>query len=305
MPESVAWPALGTTATIFHTESEMLAEARSMLAEVIAAVDLACSRFRPDSELSRVNRAGGRPTAVSELFLDAIEVSLRAARLTDGDVDPTVGAALRAAGYDRDFELLDGSDAAATASRPISGWRSVSVDRDARTVRVPDGVKLDLGATAKALAADRAARRISRCMPGGVLINLGGDISIAGTPPPGGWSVQLDEDHGAELDPAAETVSLSGGGLATSSTTVRRWIADGRPRHHIIDPRSADSAPVVWRAVSVAAGSCVDANIASTAAIIRGTRAPEWLERLGLPSRLVSADGAVMRLASWPAPVAE
>ncbi len=304
MLKSVAWPALGTTAAIWLTEPEMLDGARSILAEEIAAIDQACSRFRPDSELSQLNEAGGQAIAVSDLFLEAVEVSLRAARLTDGDVDPTVGVAMRAVGYDRDFQLLEGSDVASTPSSAIPGWQSVSVDRATGTVSVPLGVELDLGATAKALAADRAVRRISESIHGGLLVNLGGDVSIGGTPPAGGWRVQLADDHGADIDEAAETVSLSGGGLATSSTTVRQWVAGGRRRHHIIDPRSGDSAPVVWRTVSVAAGSCVDANTASTAAIIRGRRAPEWLEGLGLPSRLVSADGSVLRLAGWPAEVA-
>ena len=304
MLKSVAWPALGTTAAIWLTEPEMLDGARSILAEEIAAIDQACSRFRPDSELSQLNEAGGQAIAVSDLFLEAVEVSLRAARLTDGDVDPTVGVAMRAVGYDRDFQLLEGSDVASTPSSAIPGWQSVSVDRATGTVSVPLGVELDLGATAKALAADRAVRRISEGIDGGLLVNLGGDVSIGGTPPPGGWRVQLADDHGADIDEAAETVSLSGGGLATSSTTVRQWVAGGRRKHHIIDPRSGDSAPVVWRTVSVAAGSCVNANTASTAAIIRGRRAPEWLEELGLPSRLVSADGSVLRLAGWPAEVA-
>lgn len=300
MLQSVAWPALGTTAAIWLTEPDLL-HARSILEEEIAAIDQACSRFRPDSELSRLNQADGHAIAASGLFLEAVEASLRAARLTDGDVDPTVGTAMRAVGYDRDFQLLERSDVASTASSTVPGWQSVSLDRASGTVRVPRGVELDLGATAKALAADRAARRISASVHGGLLVNLGGDISIAGMPPAGGWRVQLDDDHRADLDEAAETVSLSGGGLATSSTTVRQWFANGRPKHHIIDPRSGDSAPVIWRTVSVAAGSCVDANTASTAAIVRGRRAPEWLDGLGLPSRLVSAEGAVLRLAGWPA----
>jgi FAD:protein FMN transferase len=304
VPETVAWPALGTTAAIWLTEPEMLPSARSILAEEIAAIDRACSRFRPDSELARLNRAGGRAISASDLFLEAVEVSLKAARRTDGDVDPTVGVAMRAVGYDRDFELLERSDVASTATSAIPGWQSVCVDRAAGTVMVPAGVELDLGATAKALAADRTARRISYGFEGGLMVSLGGDISIAGTPPPGGWRVQLDDDHGADIDQAAECVSLSGGGLATSSTTVRRWVSVGTPKHHIIDPHSGDSASVVWRTVSVAAGSCVDANTASTAAIVRGSRAPEWLERLGLPSRLVSAGGRVLRLAGWPEEVA-
>ncbi len=304
MLKSLAWPALGTTAAVWLTEPDSLQDARSILEEEIAAIDQACSRFRPDSELSRLNQADGNAIAASDLFLEAVEVALQAARLTDGDVDPTVGAAMRAVGYDRDFELLEPSDVVSTRSARIPGWRSVSVDRASRTVSVPAGVELDLGATAKALAADRAARRIGESVPGGILVNLGGDISIAGTPPAGGWGVQLDDDHGADLDEAADTVSLSGGGLATSSTTVRQWVAGGRPKHHIIDPRTGDSAPVVWRTVSVAAGSCVDANTATTAAVVRGRGAPEWLEGLGLPSRLVSAEGSVLRLRGWPAEVA-
>ncbi len=300
MARSAAWPALGTTAVLVLSEPEMFEPARAILEEELAAIDLACSRFRPDSELSEVNRSVSRVIVVSALFSEALAVALRAARLTDGDVDPTVGAAMRAIGYDRDFQLLGQSGAAAVQVRSVEGWRSVSFDPAARTVSVPRDVELDLGATAKALAADRAANRISQAVKAGVLVNLGGDISVAGPPPQGGWRIQVGDDHRASLDDNAPTVGVSSGGLATSSTTARRWVAGGRHRHHIIDPQSGDSADVVWRTVSVAAGSCVDANIASTAAIVRGDRAPQWLSELGLPSRLVSRDGEVTRLAGWP-----
>ncbi|HVC07688.1 MAG TPA: FAD:protein FMN transferase [Solirubrobacterales bacterium] len=300
MSLSASWPALGTTAVLVLSEAEMFEPARAILEEELAAIDLACSRFRPDSELSEVNRSASRVIEVSALFSEALAVALRAARLTDGDVDPTVGAAMRAIGYGRDFQLVGQPHAAAVRVRSVAGWRSVSFDPAARRLRVPRDVELDLGATAKALAADRAANRISRAVEAGVLVSLGGDVSVAGPPPQGGWRIQVRDDHRAGIDDDAPTVSISTGGLATSSTTARKWVAGGQNRHHIIDPQSGDSADVVWRTVSVAAGSCVDANIASTAAIVRGDRAPQWLRELGLPSRLVNRDGEVTRLAGWP-----
>lgn len=300
MSLSAAWPALGTTAVLVLSEPEMFETARAMLEEELAAIDQACSRFRPDSELSQVNRSADRVIVISALFSEALAVALRAADLTDGDVDPTVGAAMRAIGYDREFQLLGQTCATAVRVRGVEGWRSVSFDSAASTVSVPRDLELDLGATAKALVADRAAERISQAVKAGVLVNLGGDISIAGPPPQGGWRIQVSDDHRAVLGGVAPTVSISAGGLATSSTTARRWVAGGRSRHHIIDPQSGDSADVVWRTVSVAAGSCVDANIASTAAVVRGDRAPQWLSELGLPSRLVSREGDVTRLAGWP-----
>jgi thiamine biosynthesis lipoprotein len=300
MVASASWPALGSTAGVLVTDAEAMGSARALLEDELAAIDRACSRFRRDSELSRVNAAAGLPVAASELFLEAVEVAIRAAQLTDGDVDPTVGLAMRAIGYDRDFEavLRDGHGSASPA--PVAGWENVQVDRRAGTVRAARGVELDLGATAKALAADLAARRINEALGCGVLVNLGGDVSVAGQAPAGGWRVRVTDDHRGGRDADGQTVSIDSGGLATSSTTVRQWTAGGQRRHHIVDPRSGVSAPVVWRTASVAAGSCVDANIASTAAIVRGARAPAWLRDLGLPSRLVRADGEVVPLGGWP-----
>jgi thiamine biosynthesis lipoprotein len=167
-------------------------------------------------------------------------------------------------------------------------------------VKVAPGVELDLGASAKALAADRAAARIGESLGCGVLVNLGGDIAVAGSTPGAGWRVTVCDDHANPARGPAQSVLISTGGLATSSTTVRRWSAGGRPCHHIVDPGTGASAPVAWRTVSVAAASCVDANAASTASIVRGTAAPRWLAGLGLPSRLVSPDGAVLAIGGWP-----
>jgi thiamine biosynthesis lipoprotein len=176
----------------------------------------------------------------------------------------------------------------------------VTVDPERSTVRVARGVTLDLGATAKALAADRAAAMASATAGCGVLVSFGGDLAIAGQAPPGGWRVRVTDDHRAGYDAPGQWISLTSGGLATSSTAVRRWQTSSGTAHHLIDPVTGRSADSVWRTVSVSAGSCLDANIASTAAIIRGDKAAPWLEGLGLPSRLVRTNGTVLHVGGWP-----
>ncbi len=210
--------------------------------------------------------------------------------------------ALRAIGYDRDFAEVRGGSASRLRIRAnsASGWKVVRLDRDARLAQVPAGVELDLGATAKALVADRAAVAVHTALGGGVLVNLGGDLSTAGAPPAGGWTVRVTDDHADGLGAPGQTVTLFGGGLATSSTVARRWSTATGPRHHIVDPRSGDSTSGVWRTASVAAASCLDANIAATAAIVRGEAAPAWLRELGLPSRLVKPGGETVAVSGWP-----
>lgn len=301
-PASSQFVALGTTALIAVNEPAALAPARAILERELTAVDRACSRFRSDSELTRVNRSRGQTVEVGPLFAAALRVALRAAELTDGDVDPTVGRALRLAGYDRDFAGVPrhGPQISIPAA-PAGDWRAVELDDDRRTVRVPAGVELDLGATAKAFAADRAAAAVSEAVGAGVLISLGGDVALGGAPPTGGWVIGIGDDH-ADVDAVAETVCLACGGLATSSTTVRRWSRGGRELHHVIDPGTGLPAVSPWRTVTVSAACCVDANTASTAALVRGGRAAAWLQGLGLPARLVGRDGGVVRVGGWPEP---
>ena len=293
--------ALGTGCVVLVTDPTRLQPAVGEVRAELADVDMAASRFRPDSELELVNHSAGTAVGVSPLLVDAVLVALRAAELTDGDVDPTVGEAMQVLGYDRDFgHLPTDGEAVATLVR-VPGWQKVEVDRRRGTVRVPSGVRLDLGATAKALAADRAATRAAAVAGCGVLVSLGGDLAVAGPPPARGWEVRVTDDHAAGPDAEGQTVLVQSGGLATSSTTVRRWAWGGEELHHVLDPRTGRPAEVVWRTVSVAAASCVDANIASTAAIIRGNAAPAWLESLGLPARLVLPEGSVVRVGGWPA----
>jgi thiamine biosynthesis lipoprotein ApbE len=301
------WEALGTGVVLRLTDPAALASACELVERELAAIDRACSRFREDSDLARVNDAGGRAVRVDALLIEALRVAMRAAELTDGDVDPTLGAALELAGYDRDWRLL-AEPRDDIAARPLivrahvrSGWQTIELDTEHRTVRVPSGIRLDLGATAKAWAADRAAQAVAYATGAGTLVSLGGDMATCGEPPTGGWRVRVTDDHRSDLSAPGQTVSIVSGGLATSSTAVRRWRHQGHTRHHIIDP--ATQAPVAdtWRTASVAAADCVDANIASTAALVRAGGAPGWLHDLGLPARLVDQVGRVRTLGDWPA----
>lgn len=294
--------ALGSEAVVLVADPGRLRAACLAVATEVQAIDRACSRFREDSELTMVNRARGRPVEVGELLLEALEVAVRAARQTDGDVDPTVGRALEALGYDRDFAAVPSTGERPPRFAAVPGWRRIHLDRARGRVRILAGVRLDLGATAKALAADRAAARASQAAGCGVLVSLGGDLALAGRPPAGGWAVRVSDWHGDGPEAAGQTVRLHGGGLATSSTTVRRWTRGGERLHHLVDPATGGPARVVWRTVSVAAGSCVDANTAATAAVVRGERAPGWLDAAGLPTRLVRPDGSVVRVGGWPEP---
>jgi FAD:protein FMN transferase len=316
---TATWEALGTSILLRLCGSSpsdgapdggsRLDAARLAVERELDAIDRACSRFRADSELSRVNASGGRPIAVSELFAQALELAMRAAELTDGDVDPTVGRALELAGYDRDWKSLatHREQPEMTAVRPLvlsahvrSSWRTIALDRHAVTVQVPRGIGLDLGATAKAWVADRAAAAAARAAECGALVSVGGDIATAGPAPAGGWRIRVTDDHRSDPSAAGQTVSIHSGGLATSSTSVRRWSQRGRTMHHIIDPRTGQPARSGWRTVSVAAASCADANIAATAAIVRSWQGTRWLARAGLPARLVDRRGEVTTVAGWP-----
>ncbi len=256
----------------------------------------------PDSELSALHGAGGAPVRVSSLLLEAIEVACDVASRTEGAVDPTVGVAIEELGYDRDFdEVGANSDGGGGAPRPAPGWWRIELDHRRRTVRVPAGVHIDLGASAKALVADRSAHRIAETVRSGVLVSIGGDVAAAGPPPADGWAVGIARDSSVALDAVDQVVALRSGGIASSSTAVRTWRRHGRRVHHIVDPATGDSASTHWSLVSCSADSCVDANAASTAAIVWGAWAVPNLVALERPSRLVRHDGEVLTLNGWPA----
>lgn len=297
---TISFRALGTTAVVATAEDALAGDACAAVERELEAIDRACSRFRPDSELARVNAARGNAVAIGPLLLEALRVALDAARESDGLVDPTVGGALRAAGYDSTFRIVAARNGDTFKARfaEVPGWQTVELDEQAATVRVPAGVELDLGATAKALACDRAATAAAAAA-GSALVALGGDIAVAGEPPDGGWPVRISDDHAARLDSPGPTVALAGGGLATSSTTVRRWRSGSTELHHLVDPRTGRPTASPWRTVSVAAKTCVDANVASTASFMLDD-APAWLAARRLPARLVSVGGVSTLVGGWP-----
>jgi len=312
--------ALGTSANLLVTDPSSTDRACAILRAELDAIDRACSRFRPDSELWQLNHARGRAMRVSALLAEAVAVALAAAKVTDGDVDPTCGRSLVQLGYDRDFAAArQDTSPLSQPAVPAAGWQAVELDRERREIKIPAEVMLDLGATAKALAADRAAVRIAAALNCGVLVNLGGDISIAGEPPDHGWLVGIVDNRGFDgvpgpapprhdassrsLSPPCHdaVVAVRDGGLATSSTKVRAWSRGSARLHHIIEPSTGMPVGSCWRTVSVAAATCVDANTASTAAIIRAERAPGWLARQHLPARLAGHSGEIVMVAGWPA----
>jgi FAD:protein FMN transferase len=293
--------ALGTGARVLTAHESGLDTAVTVVERELARIDQACSRFRDDSELSQLNRRSGNWVAVSPLLMTAIDAAVRACRMTDGAVDPTMGRAMRILGYDRTFANLRDEGPINLIVQPSGGDGVIEIDRAAHQVRVRGGHELDLGATAKALAADLCARAAFEAARGGVLVSLGGDIAIAGPAPADGWSILVAEDHAAPLDSRGEVIALKSGAIATSTTTLRRWRQGGIDRHHILDPATGAPAREHWRTASVVAATCVDANAAATAAIVWGEAAADWLEAHRLPARLVAADGSISRLAGWPA----
>ena len=232
---AIRWEALGTSVHVLVTDEGAAANAAEAVRLVLETVDATYSRFRADSELTALNDSPGRPVRVSPQLFEALQAAVRAAVMTDGAVDPTVGGALRALGYDRDFAaLLTAATPAPITIVHVPGWRAIQLDSVACTARVPHGVSLDLGSTGKALAADLAARAAQQAAGCGVLVSLGGDLATAGPAPDDGWRVNCAEDSRTPPDAAGEVIAIHGDAMATSSTTVRRWTAGGVVRHHIV-----------------------------------------------------------------------
>jgi thiamine biosynthesis lipoprotein len=294
--------ALGTSARVAIWPPENLDVACAAVDRVLVSLDKQASRFRGDSELSWLHGAGSGTFMLSDGLAEAVGVALAAARWTGGRTDPTVGDALISLGYDRDFAAIDrqhGEPPAAPA--PAPGWRLVGLDGP--VLRLPPGVRLDLGATAKGVGSDRAVRAVMSATghAGGVLVSLGGDMAIAGTSPRDGWPVTVAETPDYAGTPLPQVVRLRAGAVATSSVTCRQWRRGGVTLHHIVDPRTGWPTDGPWRTVSVAAATCADANAAATAAIVAGGQAASWLTGEGLPARLVGQDGTVRCLGGWPA----
>ena len=310
-PETTAahaeWRVWSTTASLVLEHGASLEPARGIAEGVLAEVGAACSRFDSSSELSRLSRDPSVESGVeiSPLLASLITTALLAAEQTGGSVDPTLGADLAWWGYDRDFGRMTPVPAEDHLVGPSTidivrrepGWRAVHLD--GRILRMPAHLRLDLGATAKAYAADLIARQVSAELGCGVLASLGGDIATAGFTAAGGWEILVQD---LPTDPAQQVFLPDGAAVATSSTQKRRWMHDGRSHQHILDPAFGTPVVPAWRSVTIASSCCVRANTLSTAAIVRGTAARSWLAGQRAAARLVDLDGRVITLGAWPLP---
>lgn len=309
------FPLWGGRAVVATVEAAGLDAAVAHVKRAVAAFDVACSSFRDDSELALLNASPCEEVVVSTLLFTTVREALRAARQTGGAVDPTVGRALVAlrinpalnaqprriepAPNAQPLRIEPAPNVQPLRIEPAPGYAAVRLDERTGSITLPAGVELDLGATAKSLAADMAAAAATAAAGCGVLVGLCGDVAVAGTPPDGGWRIRVTDDH-RDGDAPGQTVSIQAGGLATSSLTVRRTERGATTVSHLIDPHTGSSVEGPWRTASVTAGSCLDANTASTAAIVLGAGAPDWLEARRLPARLVGSDGNVRYVTGWP-----
>ncbi|MDF1704864.1 MAG: FAD:protein FMN transferase [Aeromicrobium sp.] len=300
MSASALWEDWTCTVRLVVTDPAALGPARRYLTGLMSEVEQSSSRFLATSDLSRVNARSGTFVPVGGRTLALVDVALDAAAETEGLVDPTIGHQVMAAGYDRDIELVRGRlvSAAPAQAVPPADWRQVRVDHELSRIGVPRGVVLDLGATAKAWTADVAAHTIAALHGTGVLVEIGGDLAVAGRADRP-WQVHVSEI----ADGDGEQIGLTHGGLATSSTAARAWRTAAGDAHHIVDPRTGRPAAGPWRSATVWAPSAVDANTASTAALILGAEAESYLAELELPARLVDHGGRVRTLGAWPVSV--
>ncbi len=293
--------AIGTTATVVVQEPDQADVAECALDRVLNEIDRACSRFREDSELALVHAEAGRTVQVSGLLFQALEVACSVAARTGGAVDPTIGNAICALGYDADLAQVQACPPLSHgALGVVPGYLHVQLDPRTRSVRIPRGVRLDLGSSAKALAADLAATRIADEVDGGVLVSLGGDVAVAGPPPREGWAVGIAHESSTPAEQVDQVVAIKQGGLASSAVGARTWKSGDREMHHIVDPSTGDCAEAHWSLVSATGVSCVEANLVTTASLVWGSDALEYLSRFDQSVRLVRFDGRIFTLNGWP-----
>lgn len=263
----------------------------------VGALERRWSRFRADSDISRINAADGQPAAVSTTTATLIALAVRGWAATGGAYDPTVLDAVVEAGYDRSFELIAASDTRPTVAArpaPAPGCVGIAVDVDAGLVRLPAGVRIDPGGIGKGLAADLVAATLAADGATGALVNIGGDVRVAGTAPPGGWRIDID------LPAVADTgLVLRSGGVATSGTHRRRWVRDGHTHHHLIDPRTGAPAASPFVAATVVAGSAWHAEVLTKAILLADTvtAATQALTTADAAGLLVDADARTHDLA--------
>ena len=277
--------------------AELLCEAEQLFHDV----EERFSRFRPSSELSRLNDMTGRTVIVSAEMFHLLDLSRRFHRLSGGLFDPAILPDLESAGYDRSFELVTSQAADANPTYPAPGNGSIAdlaMDRGRRTVQTPPALRLDLGGIGKGYAVDRAAQVLAPAAD--FLIDAGGDIFASGHGPDGdGWLV-------AVANPLRENeqlcvVRLRDQALATSTVTRRRWQRDGRWLHHLIDPRTGEPARSDALSVSVIAPSAVEGDVFAKVALLLGSeKGKRFIDAQGAHALFVGSDGSCQATREWP-----
>lgn len=287
----------GLSGTLHTQHAHQMPYAQERLWHWINAFDVACNRFRTDSEICHLNAQSGHPVAISETLEIAIGAALEAASATNGLCDPTILPALLALGYDRDFDDLVAKGTGSPGDAvPAPGLSSIQLDREHHMVQLAPRCQIDLGASAKALIVDLVADDIAPS--GGVIVELGGDVAVHGNSSEGPWAIGVSDS--LMLTGMEPRISLTHGGVATSSTTARAWRAGDRIVHHIIDPRTGTSAVSPYATVSVSATSCVMANAFATAGLLWGEDAGHHIAQAGWSARLVRHDGTREFVGGWP-----
>ena len=287
--------AMGSDIHLVLPASRASAAARAV-EDLFAEWEGVLSRFRPESELSRLNAKAGTPVTVGPILFDAIDAAVEAARTTGGLFDPTLGRELVRLGYDRSFQEI--RDVPAALDVPVGGgaWRAMVVDRSAGVVTVPSVSALDLGGIAKGMAVDASLELLRSIGVETALVSAGGDLAVLGLPPDRrAWDVLIG------TDPRGPVLPLVRGALATSGSTRRRWRQGDVVQHHLVDPCTGEPAVSGLREVTVAAGTCRIAEVGSTAAFVAGPRlGPALLARLGVAGLLVTSAGEHITVGRWP-----
>jgi FAD:protein FMN transferase len=292
---ATSFPAMGTEVTVLAPAGHA-DEAAGRVRRLFEDWERRLSRFRPDSELTRLNAHAGRPVPVGALLYRVLDTALAAARATGGVYDPTMGRQLARLGYDRSFEQVPARSPRREPAGPGGGWREVRMDPAARLVTLPPGVGVDLGGIAKGMAVDAAVERLGQAGVGPVMVNAGGDLRVGGRPPGGDWWIVIDGRR------ARLRVPLAAGALATSGIARRRWSQGGERRHHLLDPRTGEPARTGLWSVTAVAGSCAQAEVAAKVAFVLG-RDPgaEFLRDQGLAGLFAGEDGRWWPAGTWPA----
>jgi len=244
----------------------------SLVEDEFQRLEQIMSRFRPDSELSRLNRE--RTLDASPDLLRVVELALAARERTRGRFDPTVHDALVAAGYDRSFDAVEPNAPGAAVHTPPCGGGVTVHDG---VIALDDGVNLDLGGIGKGYAAERAAELLATAGP--CLVNAGGDIALRGDAT---WPV------GVETADGVVTLALERGGLATSGRDRRRWKRGGEERHHLVDPRTGLPSDSDLLRVTVVADDAVEAEVLAKALFLAGS---DEAARTDAPAVLVTECG--------------